>query len=246
MVLRIGIAAVVIAMSLLVQARTAQVSGPRQDGPGMLVSLLDPQFTSVAVADNASGDNASGDNASGDNDSGDNASGDNDSGDNAGNPDEDIVIENVSPSAAPAADGPAATEAIGTSAGSDARIALAGDRIVVTLFPTMPAGITLTVRLIDPTRAPATPGTRVGDLIFALEALDSTGRTLTTLPAEVNLDVTYSERDVAGLNNQAVTLSWLDPADNQWKVAPKLVTNPAGNTVAASVTQLGTYVISVR
>ena len=226
MVLRIAIAAVVIAMSLLVQARTAQVSGPRQDGPGMLVSLLDPQFTSVAVADNASGDN--------------------DSGDNAGNPDEDIVIENVSPSAAPAAAGPAATEAIGTSAGSDARIALAGDRIVVTLFPTMPAGITLTVRLIDPTRAPATPGTRVGDLIFALEALDSTGRTLTTLPAEVNLDVTYSERDVAGLNNQAVTLSWLDPADNQWKVAPKLVTNPAGNTVAASVTQLGTYVISVR
>jgi hypothetical protein len=39
-------------------------------------------------------------------------------------------------------------------------------------------------------------------------------------------------------------LSRLDPATNQWQPTPQLVREPDSNDVAASVTQLGTYVVS--
>ena len=113
------------------------------------------------------------------------------------------------------------------------------------VFPWMPAGVTITIRLVDPTPPPPPPGTLVGNLIFRLEAQDASGTPLTALPAEVNLSVRYTDQDVAGLNKQQATLSWLDPADTRWKPAPKLATDPSTNYVAASVTALGTYALSV-
>ena len=188
---------------------------------------------------------------------------------------EDRVIENVSPSApaaaAPAAAKPApapapaapapppaaapapvapppapsATEASGTTAGADATIALPNNHVAVQVFPSMPAGIVLTIRLIDPVTVPAAPGTRVGDLVFVFEARDGTGAPLTTLPAEVNLGVVYTDRDTGGLDDQTVTLSWLDPVSNQWITAPKILSDPASNVLTASVMDLGTYVVSI-
>ena len=229
-------------------------------------NIADDGIANVNSNDNDSGnDNNGNDNDNSGNDNGDSGNDNNDS-----DPLEDIVIENVSPPgaapAAPAASaaapvGPAApvagavpspaapaapvTEATGTSTGGDSTIALPDNRIAVQVFPWMPEGVTLTVRLIDPVTVQAAPGTRVGDLIFVLEARDSSGATLTMLPAEVNLSVTYVDRETGGLNDQSVTLSWLDPSGNQWTPAPKLVTDPAANVVAASVTQLGTYVVSI-
>ena len=270
--LRIVVVVTVLALILLAQVQAAQVSPPREGGSVTAAHLLDGHFNSVAVADNDDGDNDDADNDDGDNDDADNDDGDNDDADNSSSvtsdPNEDVVIENVSPDAAPtpaaaaapspgpaaspaasapapAPAGPTVTEATGTSTGGDVTIALPNNHVAVQIFPWMPAGITLTVRLIDPVTAPAAPGTRVGDLVFVLEARDSAGAPLTMLPAEVNLDVSYTDEDAAGLDDQTVTLSWLDPADSQWKTAPKLLTNPVANTVAASVTQLGTYVVSI-
>ena len=148
---------------------------------------------------------------------------------------------------APAAPPPAlpATEASGTTAGADATIALPNNHVAVQVFPSMPAGIVLTIRLIDPVTAPAAPGTRVGDLAFVFEARDGTGAALTTLPAEVNLGVVYTDRDTGGLDDQTVTISWLDPVSNQWTNAPNIITDPASNVVTASVMDLGTYVVSI-
>jgi hypothetical protein len=109
----------------------------------------------------------------------------------------------------------------------------------------MPAGIVLTIRLIDPVTVPAAPGTRVGDLVFVFEARDSSGAALTTLPAEVNLGVVYTDRDTGGLDDQTVTFSWLDPVSNQWITAPKIIADPASNVLTASVMDLGTYVVSI-
>jgi hypothetical protein len=203
------------------------------------------------------GDNA--DNSDSDNgDSADNAdnSDSNDAADNGGS-DEDL--DNVSappPSAAapapaaPAATSPSAaagseTQASGTSTGGDSTIALAGDRVVVQVFPWMPAGVTITIRLMDPATAPPPPGTRAGNLIFRVEAQDVSGAPLTTLPAEVNLGVRYADQDVAGLNKQNATLVWLDPVDTRWKPATKPAADPSTNYLAASVTALGTYAVSV-
>ena len=113
-------------------------------------------------------------------------------------------------------------------------------------FPSIPAGLTLTIRLVDPSTLPPISGVRVGDLSFSLDAHDGTGATLTALPAEVHLRAAYTERDASGLNEQTITLSWLDPADNQWKPAPKLATDPANNLVDASITSLGSYVVTAN
>ena len=117
--------------------------------------------------------------------------------------------------------------------------------MAVRVFPWMPPGITITVRLIDPATVPAPPGKRVGDLVFRLEARGAGGETLSALPAEVNLSATYADQDVVGLNEASVTLFWLDPTTNRWTPAPKLATDPSTNYVSASVTALGTYAVSI-
>jgi len=60
----------------------------------------------------------------------------------------------------------------------------------------------------------------------------------------VNLAVRYADETASGLNESTMTLSRLDPATNQWQAAPKLVREPDSNYVAASITGLGTYVVS--
>jgi hypothetical protein len=132
----------------------------------------------------------------------------------------------------------------GTSTGADVLVATPGERVAVRMFSWMPAGVNVTIRPIDPSSAPAATGTRAGDLLFVVEAKDATGATLTTLPAEVNLAVKYADETVSGLDEQNLTLSRLDPATNQWTPAPKLVKEPDSNYLAASVTQLGTYMVS--
>jgi hypothetical protein len=111
------------------------------------------------------------------------------------------------------------------------------------MFPWMPSGVTVTVRRAEPGTVAAAPGARAGDLLFIVEARDATGANLTALPAEVNLSVRYNDQDVTALNEQSLTLSRLSPTDNQWKAAPKLVREPSSNYVAASITELGTYVV---
>ena len=133
----------------------------------------------------------------------------------------------------------------GTSNGGDTKISLASDRVVVTVFPWMPSGVTLKVRFLDPTTVASAPGTRVGGLIFRIDAQDATGKTLNTLPAEVNLSVRYNDAEVSSLNESNVALSHLTTTNNQWKAAPKQVRDEPTNYVAASILEAGTYVVHV-
>ena len=127
--------------------------------------------------------------------------------------------------------------------GGDLQIVLSGDRVVVQVFSTIPSGITLTLRLIDPATQPAVPGTLAGDLMFRIEARDQQGAVLSLLPAEVNLSIRYTDADVAGRDDAGVTLARLDPGDNRWQTASRLLVDPEGNFLAASITELGTYAV---
>ena len=109
----------------------------------------------------------------------------------------------------------------------------------------MPAGVTITVRLVEPSSVGPPPGRRLGDLVFRVEARGAGGETLTVLPAEVNLSATYTDVDVAGLAEQGAALYWLNPSTNQWAPAPKPAADPSMNYVSASVTALGTYAVSI-
>jgi hypothetical protein len=134
----------------------------------------------------------------------------------------------------------------GTSNGGDSIVATPGERVAVRIFPWLPAGIQVTIRPVDANTVPAAPGTRAGDLTFAVEAKDANGTTLTSLPAEVNLAIRYADSTVSGLNEGNLALSRLDPSNNQWQAAPKLVREPDSNYVAASITLLGTYTVSAQ
>jgi hypothetical protein len=181
---------------------------------------------------------------------------DNDEGDDNDDADADMALDNVEPPSGavgtssprvtpPQSFDPSVTQATGVSTGGDSSVGLPGDRVVLRIFPWMPQGVSFTVRLIDPATVPAPPGTRVGSLTFQVEARDAGGSTLTALPAEVNLSARYTDQEVFGLNESQVTLMWLDPATNQWQLAPKLTVDPSTNYVAASVTTLGAYAVCV-
>jgi hypothetical protein len=92
---------------------------------------------------------------------------------------------------------------------------------------------------------PASTGTRVGSLVFQIDATDQTGVALSQLPAEVNLSVRYTDQEVSGLNEQFMTMLWQDPFDQQWKPAPKLMADAPTNYLAASVTGVGRYVVII-
>jgi hypothetical protein len=213
-------------------------------------------------ADNEDEDNEDGDNADNDedadNDDADNEDADNDGEDDNADDDDDLDDEldndeadadlvDADISAGPAyAFNPAVVEAIGLSTGGDGLIGLPGDRVVVQIFPWMPAGVTFTVRLLDPSAVPTTPpGNRVGDLIFQIQARDSGGEPLAELPAEVNLSARYTDTEVVSAQESLVTLVWLDPVDSQWKPAPKVVADQTSNYVAASVTAVGVYAVVI-
>jgi hypothetical protein len=114
------------------------------------------------------------------------------------------------------------------------------------MFPWMPSGIKVTIRPVDATMLMGAPATRVGDLAFVVEATDAMGVPLTTLPAEVNLAIRYADSTVSGLNEDGLTLSRLNTMTNQWQTAPKLVKDANSNYLAASVLELGTYVVHVQ
>ena len=90
---------------------------------------------------------------------------------------------------------------------------------------------------------PTPPCSVVGDLLFEVTARDDAGAQLNQLPAEVNLSARYTNQQLSSLSRQSVTLTWLDSTAGQWRTAPKLVTSPATNYVAASVTGLGAYAV---
>jgi hypothetical protein len=150
-----------------------------------------------------------------------------------------------SASASPSPAAQAATQVSATTSGVDTPLSLNNGRITVQLFSTLPSGLTVTLKMVDPLAYPTTPGIRAGDLIFQIDAKDATGAAVTTLPSEVNVTVHYNDPDVVGLTEANITMGHLDAAGTQWSAVPKLVTDPTGNTVSASITDLGVFAVYV-
>jgi hypothetical protein len=226
----------------------------------VLAAPIDGQRpASVIQQDNTEDDDAEADNeeddadTDADNDEEDVAD-DNDEEDVAGDNDDDSDDTAASGTPATTASPVIADEALnqplatasGTTNGADMMIATPGERVAVRVFPWMPAGVQITIRPVDASTVPAGPGSRAGDLTFAIEARDANGTQLTTLPAEANLAVRYADSTVSGLNEGNLTLSRLDPATNQWQPAPKVVREADSNYVGASVMQVGTYTVSAQ
>jgi hypothetical protein len=224
-------------------------------------ATVNPQRSGSSVYQH--GDNDDGDNvdAADDNDNVNDTADDNDNDvddiadDNDNDADDDDTADSTpASSSSTVAASPVNEEALkqplqqvsGTSNGGDSLIAMPGERVAIRMFPWMPAGVQVTIRPVDPNTVAAAPGTRAGDLVFVVEAKDASGTQLSALPSEVNLAIRYADSTVSGLNEGNLTLSRLDPITNQWQTAPKIVREPDSNYLAASVSQLGTYVVSAN
>jgi hypothetical protein len=137
------------------------------------------------------------------------------------------------------------TEVQAVTTGSDLWLALPGDRLSVQAFADTPAGICLVLRLVEPLDYPAAPGIRVGSYIFQVEAYDEFGTPLETLPAQISVNVNYTAADVAGLDEQVMTLSRLDPLSQGWGSPPGVLLDPVSNWVWVLTTDTGIFVANV-
>ena len=135
------------------------------------------------------------------------------------------------------------TQVSGITTGGESSVALPGDRIVVRSYPGIPAGISITIRVLNKAQFPTQPGAPVIALIFQIEARDGVGNMLNALPAEVNLSARYMNSEIPGLDKNRATFWWYNAATAQWGPAPKLVVDPIFNFVSTSTTGLGTYCV---
>jgi hypothetical protein len=115
-------------------------------------------------------------------------------------------------------------------------------RVAVKVFPTMSRNVRITVRMVS--NAPATPGQLVDGLTFSISGEFCEGGALTTLPAEVNLGVHYSDQDAGALNEASFTIARL--SGTQWTPEAKQASDPTANYVSATITGLGTYAVYQR
>jgi hypothetical protein len=109
----------------------------------------------------------------------------------------------------------------------------------------MPAGTTLFLKQVQRDLFPPVPGAGISDFIFTLEARDAMGGILLTLPAEVQVSVHYTDREVVGLTKLNATLSRLALEDFNWRPVPRQARDPMNNIVTAPIVDLGVYALHV-
>jgi hypothetical protein len=196
--------------------------------------------------DNSGGYYSDGDNSDGDNGDDDyNSDNDNaDENDNASDDNDNAAVVEVP--AAPV-EPPAPLAPVCSTPGQEMALTSDDGRIAVRVFGTMTQSLKFSIRIpVDPASVPPAPGPIVGNILFQLMAETCDGTPLATLPAEINLGVSYTDADAVGMNEGTFTLSWLDSSANRWNPALKQATDPPANYASATITDMGYYVLYQR
>jgi len=207
--------------------------------------------------DNDDGDDDDDDNDDADNDDGDNDDADDDNddadddNDNGGDDDDDADDDNANDNEAvapPAPVEPALPPApLCSTPGQEMAFQSDDGRVTVRVFGTMTQSVRFSIRApIDPASVPPAPGPIVGGLLFQLIAETCDGVPLASLPAEINLGLSYSDADAAGMNEDTYTIGRLDTTANRWGPTEKQATDPPANFTSATITEMGYYVLYQR
>lgn len=130
------------------------------------------------------------------------------------------------------------------TSGQRASLVSTDGEIAITVFPTMPSNVRLSLRSPLPVSTiPAPPGIRVGGDLFEITASGCSGGSYSILPAEVNLGIRYSNLDVSAYDERRLFIATLNPVTNAWEDAIKLATDPAANYVSATIARPGLYTV---
>jgi hypothetical protein len=185
------------------------------------------------------GNNNGNDNNGNGNDNNGNGNDNNGNGnDNNGNDNE----ENENVEAAPPPPPPPPSEVSAClSAGQELKLQLPGGNVRVLVLG---QNVQITLKKIDPSSVPGTPGPRVDDLVWQLAASSCGGAGLAQLPNEVNVGVDYLSGAVGGLNQANFTIAVLE--GGQWSPSQKQAADPPNTYVSATETRLGTYTVYQR
>ena len=231
------------AMSPVLGQGVSQLGG----SPALASVAESPGLVAAAGGDDNENDGGDDNENDDDNGNGDDDGNGNDGDDDGGNGNGVGAISAAGPAPLTGPGAPAGTGSECARAGQQTDVVSTDGKIRVRVFPTMSNDVRITILSpVLPTSVPATPGTRVDGLTFQLIAEYCAGGALATLPAEVNLGISYTDADAAGLNEASFTIARLDPVDNLWKPTAKQAADPPANYTSATIMDMGYYVVHTQ
>ena len=188
-------------------------------------------------SDNDNGDNGDNDGDNGDNDE-DNGDNDEDNHDNDNSSPDPIYVDRIVQ-----APPPAPPDALSKCLAPGEQ--LIGAFRVGTLTVTAYSGdLLIELARIDRSAVPLPPYPLVEPAIIQVNASAcSTGVPFAALPVEVNITLDYTEEFAATADSSRFSMYYYDFASGQWSPAPKQLSAPENQVIAASVTGLGVYAI---
>jgi hypothetical protein len=147
------------------------------------------------------------------------------------------------PVSAPAMLASATDTQVRARAGRETTVFLTADHVVLRVGTGLPEDLEIGIRIVTASDGSPPPGLVIGDLLFRVTARDPGGADLAQLPIEANLSARYTDAQLGSRDEGKLVLSWRDPADGQWKPAPKPAADPRNNYISATIQSLGLYAV---
>jgi len=97
--------------------------------------------------------------------------------------------------------------------------------------------------VIDFLSAPLPPGNLVGLLAYEIRASHCDSTPLLQLPAEMNLQIRYSDLEATGLNEQRFVIGHLNIPEGKWYPMEKRANDTANNVTTATISDTGFYMV---
>jgi hypothetical protein len=97
--------------------------------------------------------------------------------------------------------------------------------------------------VIDFLSAPLPPGNLVGLLAYEIRASHCDSSPLVQLPAEMNLQIKYTDLEATGLNEQRFVIGHLNVPEGTWYPLDKRANDANNNVTTATISETGFYMV---
>jgi hypothetical protein len=193
--------------------------------------------------DNGNGGDNSGDNGDGNNNGNSNSNGNGNGNDSSGNDNFDF---NLPPLNLPDTGGsrnvphdPGCAQP-----GSDVTFPSRDGKVLVRVFPNTPSPVRIEILpVVDFLSTPLPPGQLVGLLAYEIRASHCDPSPLVQLPAEMNLQIRYTDLEATGLDESKFVIGHLNIQDGTWSPVEKRANDAASNVVTATISETGFYMV---
>lgn len=189
------------------------------------------------------GDNGSSNNNNSNSNSNNNGNGNGNGNDSSGNDNFDFNLPPLrGPSTGGSPDG--ARDPGCAQPGSDVTFTSRDGKVMVRVFPNTPSPVRVEILpVVDFLSAPLPPGQLVGLLAYEIRASRCDQTPLVQLPAEMNVQIHYSELEATGLDESKFVIGHLNMQEGKWYPMEKRANDAASNVVTATISETGFYMV---